>query len=38
MEIVKDLLGHEKLSTTQIYTHLDVKGMKKILDNAHPHA
>ncbi|MBF89107.1 MAG: hypothetical protein CMG75_05480 [Candidatus Marinimicrobia bacterium] len=38
MEIVKDLLGHEKLSTTQIYSHLDVKGMKKILDEAHPHA
>ena len=38
MEIVKDLLGHEKLSTTQIYSHLDVKGMKKILDKAHPHA
>ena len=35
---IKDLLGHESLSSTQIYTHLDVKRMKEIYDKSHPHA
>ena len=36
--ILKDLLGHESLSSTQIYTHLDAKKMKEIYDKSHPHA
>ena len=34
---VKDLLGHEDLSSTQIYTHVTVDKMKKIYKLSHPH-
>jgi len=35
---IKDLLGHESLGSTQIYTHLDTKRMKEIYNKSHPHA
>ena len=35
---IKDLLGHESLGSTQIYTHLDTKRMKDIYNKSHPHA
>ena len=35
---IKDMLGHESLSSTQIYTHLDTKKMKEIYNKSHPHA
>ena len=35
---IKDLLGHSSLSSTQIYTHLQPKKIKKIYNQAHPHA
>ena len=34
---VKDLLGHEDLSSTQIYTHVTIDKMKKIYKISHPH-
>lgn len=33
---VKEILGHENLSTTQIYTHVSVERLKKAYKDAHP--
>jgi integrase/recombinase XerC len=35
---VKELLGHESLSTTQLYTHLSRERLRAAYDVAHPHA
>jgi integrase/recombinase XerC len=35
---VQELLGHQSLSTTQIYTHLTTKRMRESFDQAHPRA
>jgi integrase/recombinase XerC len=35
---VKELLGHESLSTTQVYTHVSSARMKKVYEESHPKA
>jgi site-specific recombinase XerD len=38
IKAVKELLGHESLSTTQVYTHVSTDRMKKVYERSHPKA
>lgn len=38
LEAVKELMGHESVSTTQIYTHTTFEELKKAYHQAHPRA
>ncbi|MCK4632389.1 MAG: tyrosine-type recombinase/integrase, partial [candidate division Zixibacteria bacterium] len=34
--LIKEILGHSSLSTTQKYTHVTAESMKKVYQTAHP--
>lgn len=36
IRIVQDMLGHESIITTEIYTHIDKTYLKKVIDKCHP--
>lgn len=36
LPLIQKLLGHERLSTTSIYTHVDLRELKGVLSRCHP--
>ncbi|MGB1450638.1 MAG: tyrosine-type recombinase/integrase, partial [Marinirhabdus sp.] len=37
LRAIQQMLGHESITTTEIYTHIDKKHLAAVMEKYHPH-